>query len=682
VLVVLLVVSFFVALDNLHVPAKQTSASSQPFFVGIETGWNSNVSDCEALIDKVKNYTNLFIIASPLILSNETLLNETCDYAYNAGMYFMPAYYRDIFNNVDFSYTPAVWFAAAKEQFGDKLLGIYFYDEPAGSQLDESLNLTSNNVINATTTPASYLDYADWFFRIWTQSDGVPKAANFTHNLGSSLFVSDYALYWFDYKLEYDTVFAQFGWNNSRPLQISLVRGAAEAQNKSWGAIITWTYTQPPYLESGTQIYNDMVLAYNSGATYIAIYDSSQNYTSTTLTTPNDFNALKEFWNYMQQNFDKHGSLKADTAVVLPQDYGFGFGSPHDSVWQYHQATYWSQKMYSDITNLINQYKSNIDIVYSDPQFQSSIQSKYSKILYWPKDFETNINYPAKYLNEYNIFEANTNYPVIDLNNGLGYNSIQDAISSFATYEGDTILVKPGTYQENIVITKPISLISQNKEATIIDGAKNGTALTIDSNNVTVSGFTVENGGNFSAGTGEGILLDNAHNCSLIGNTVINSYDGIFLNDSFNNLLRNNTMSNNKFNFGISASNIANYINNIDTSNNVNGKPIYYWVNKSNMTVPSSAGFIALINCTDVTVQKLNLSGNYEGLLLAYVKDSTVTNNTISDNYEGVVLDHSSGNSLKGNVIDNNVYNIIAQTAFPNNIDTSNIVDGNPYTGG
>jgi parallel beta-helix repeat protein len=665
VLVVLLVVSFFVALDNLHVPAKQTSGSSEPFFVGIETGWNSTVSDCRALIDKVKNYTNLFIIASPLILSDEAFLNETCDYAYNAGMYFMPAYYQDINNSTSIGYTPSAWFTTAKERYGDKLLGIYFYDEPAGSQLDESINLTSNNIFNATTTPTSYLNYANWYFRIWTQGDdGVPVAANLTHSLGSSLFTSDYALYWFDYELGYDTVLAQFGWNNSRPLQIALARGAATAQNKNWGAIITWTYNHTPYLESSAQMYNDMVLAYDSGAKYIAIYDSSKDYQNTTL-TQGDFNALKNFWSYVQQNPDKYGSLKADTAVVLPQDYGFGFRSPDDSVWQYHQADNWSQKMYSDVTSLINQYNSSIDIVYSDPQFQSSIQSKYSKILYWPKDFETNIN-----------------YPVIDLNNGLGYNSIQEAISSFATYAGDTILVKPGTYQENIVITKPVSLITQNKDTTIIDGAKNGTALTIVSDNVTVTGFTVQNGGNFSAGTGEGILLDNAHNCSLIGNTVTNSYNGIFLNDSFNNVLRNNAMSNNKFNFGVSASNITNYINNVDTSNSVNGKPIYYWVNKTNMTAPSNAGFIALINCTDATVQNLNLSDNYEGLLLAYVKNSTVTNNAINNNYEGIALDNSSGNTLKGNDINSNVYNIIVQTAFPNNIDTSNIVDGKPYTTG
>jgi hypothetical protein len=454
-------------LYGIGIPAKQTPALGIPL-VGIEIGWNSNISDCKAMIDKVKNYTNLIIIASPLIISNEELLNQTCDYAYNAGMYFMPAYYQDIFGNANINYTPASWFTSAKERYGDKLLGIYFYDEPAGNQLDETINLTSNNVFNITSAPNSYKDYADWYFHIWTQGNGVSTAANFTHTFDSSLFVSDYALYWFDYKLGYDSVLAEFGWNNSRSLQISQIRGAANVQNKTWGAIITWTFNQPPYLETGSQLYSDMVLAYNSGAKCIAIYDSAQNYTSTTL-TQDHFDALKNFWNYMQQNPDKNGNLKAHTAVVLPQDYGFGFGSDTGSVWQYHQTDNWTKKLYSDITTFVNQHGSSVDIVYSDQEFQGAIQNKYARVLYWPRDFELNIS-----------------YPILDLNNGLGYNTVQEAISSYATYQNDIILVKPSTYQEEIEVTKPFVLISQTNETSIISGMDYSLNLTITNSHITV----------------------------------------------------------------------------------------------------------------------------------------------------------------------------------------------------
>ena len=171
-----------------------------------------------------------------------------------------------------------------------------------------------------------------------------------------------------------------------------------------------------------------------------------------------------------------------------------------------------------------------MDIVYSDPQFQNSIQAKYYKILYWPRDFQTN----------------NT-YQVTNINNGLGYNSIQASIAAFATYQGATISVRSGTYQENIVITKPVSLISQDKDAAVTGNILNNNLLTIVSDNVTVTGFTLQNSGNFSSGAGGGILLDSVQNCSLTRNTVTNSYNGILINNSSNNLFKNNIIENNYF---------------------------------------------------------------------------------------------------------------------------------------
>ena len=85
--------------------------------MGIETGWNATAAQCEATIDQVKNYTNLYIIASPQVINNETALNEVCDYAYAAGMYFMPEFYQQFFVNPT-GYTPHDWFVAAKERYG------------------------------------------------------------------------------------------------------------------------------------------------------------------------------------------------------------------------------------------------------------------------------------------------------------------------------------------------------------------------------------------------------------------------------------------------------------------------------------------------------------------------------------------------------------------------------------
>jgi parallel beta-helix repeat protein len=556
-LIAIIIVSFFVA-SNLLAPAKQNPIPPRPFYMGIETGWNATVAQCKIVIDEVKDCTNMYIIASPQVIKNETALNEVCDYAYAAGLYFMPEFYEQFFLN-DTGYIPSEWFTAAQERYGSHLLGVYYYDEPAGSQLDTTQIIKNNTVITPTTPAKSYLDYYNYFFWLWTHGSGggLTATSSFVRSVNSSLFTSDYGLYWFDYDLGYDTVLAQFGWNNSRPMQISLVRGAAQAQNQSWGAIITWTYNGTQnggtYLEPPSQMYSDMVLAYNCGASYVSIYDSSQNYLGTTLNSSYRMK-LQEFWNYVQQNPAKHGSLKADTAVVLPQDYGFGFRSEDDSVWQNHTATSWTQQLDINVTNLLNRYKSSLNIVYSDPQFQSAIKSEYKKIMYWPQDFENGVN-----------------YQIIDLNDSLGYNTIQDAVSSFATYEDHTLLVKPGSHQENVEINKPLTLTSQNNQTTIIIGVDNGTALTIATDNVTVTGFTLENSPYPSSTVGTGILLENAHKCAVTGNLVTGNYIGVLLVNSTYNVFRNNQISGNTFNLILQNSDL----NSVDESNIVGGKPYY-----------------------------------------------------------------------------------------------------------
>ncbi|MGE5533502.1 MAG: NosD domain-containing protein, partial [Bacillota bacterium] len=151
-----------------------------------------------------------------------------------------------------------------------------------------------------------------------------------------------------------------------------------------------------------------------------------------------------------------------------------------------------------------------------------------------------------------------------------------------------TILAKPGIYLEKIVITKPVSLISQNKDVIIREEIQETPLLTISSDNVTLTGFTMQNRGNFS---NEGIILNSAHNCSLIKNTVTNFYTGIFINSSSNNILKDNIIDNNYFgiilhessgntlrgnNLNRNTFNIVEqneFLNDIDSSNIIDDKP-------------------------------------------------------------------------------------------------------------
>jgi len=167
-------------------------------------------------------------------------------------------------------------------------------------------------------------------------------------------------------------------------------------------------------------------------------------------------------------------------------------------------------------------------------------------------------------------------------------------------------------------------------------------------------------------------------NHRIVGNNVTGNSDfGIYLSGQ-SNRLRANNMTKNRYNFKFYGwGELSNFINDIDASNTVEGKPIYYWVNEQDSRIPLDAGYVALVNCTRMIVQNLTLANNGEGVVLAFTTNSTITQNSIANNTHGIILHSSSGNNIFiNNIIDNN-----AGTTFPNGIwliySSSNIISRN-----
>jgi len=155
---------------------------------------------------------------------------------------------------------------------------------------------------------------------------------------------------------------------------------------------------------------------------------------------------------------------------------------------------------------------------------------------------------------------------------------------------------------------------------------------------------------NIVSNNGEGIILSHgSENNNVLSNTVTsNSYIGIYIDGSGNNILKDNDMNGNRFNFGVSGSLLSHFIQDVDTSNLVDGKPVYYWVNQHYRQVPSDAGYVAVVDSTSIVVKDLKLKNNYPyPLLFAYTTDSTIEN----VNGLGISLEHSSYNTIKNNVI-------------------------------
>jgi hypothetical protein len=390
--VVIIVVLVFASLQ-LFPPTNSPSqqAKKSGFHVGVSFCGNTS-AEAKLLIDKVKSYTNLLVVQSGPVSANETALNEIVNYAVAADLDVVVAF--GFFNP---SYPWQIpWLDYAKQQWGSRFLGIYMHDEPGGTTIDANytseflqlsirnsevyaqhepaIDLTMNGSIPFDSKQATQAAYH--FVTLGLQAD---PDLNQLENRSINAFASDYALYWFDYLGGYDTIFAEFGSNQSTTQAIDMVRGAANLQNKTWGTIITWTYNQPPYIVNGTEMYNELVAAYTSGAKYEIIFDYPQiDDNPYGVLTNEHFAALEKFWSNLPT---LRVNNQAEAALVLPANYGWAMRSPQDRIWGLWAPDNTSTQVWNISQKLQLRYGTSLDIIIADAQFP--VDGRYAYIYYW-----------------------------------------------------------------------------------------------------------------------------------------------------------------------------------------------------------------------------------------------------------------------------------------------------------
>jgi hypothetical protein len=382
ILIVFIAASLFVALNSFS-----NQSVGRPFYVGVEYAYGNNettavqITQIQTLVNKVKDYTNLFVMGDVSLTFNQSALYEACDYIYNNSklnfivLFTGGTYYVD---------NPVQWMFEAKDRYGDRLLEIYKYDEPGGNQIDN----TPTQLINRTviSPDASYSAIAENYV------GNLSFMVNYYQDHANiKLSTADYGLFWFDYKgvgnrTGYDDVFAEFVGNESRQRIIALDRGASQAFGKDWGVIINWKYNQGPYLEDGTELYRDLALAYSAGAKYGIVF-SFPTYPATNqfgILQDEHFKALQKFWNALHSNPASLGSNMAEAAYIVPKDYGFGFRSPTDTIWGLKPADSLSAKIFYDTNNILpGIYGSRFDILYDEPEIIASLLQNYSAVYFW-----------------------------------------------------------------------------------------------------------------------------------------------------------------------------------------------------------------------------------------------------------------------------------------------------------
>jgi parallel beta-helix repeat protein len=142
------------------------------------------------------------------------------------------------------------------------------------------------------------------------------------------------------------------------------------------------------------------------------------------------------------------------------------------------------------------------------------------------------------------------------------YPTIQEAIN--AANEGDIIYVRFGTYRENIVLNKSLTIIGEDRYITGISGNA-GSIVNITANNANLTGFTIKGGE-------AGITVLDVLNVTINKNRVLNNLYGLAVVNSTQCTITYNILFNNTF-IGLSLTNstqsqvVSNTTNNVISAN-------------------------------------------------------------------------------------------------------------------
>ncbi len=232
------------------------------------------------------------------------------------------------------------------------------------------------------------------------------------------------------------------------------------------------------------------------------------------------------------------------------------------------------------------------------------------------------------------------------------YPSITAAVGNASA--GDTILVKSGTYNENVYIDKSLLVEGVDSANTIVvgqGGAVNTFVFNITAENVLVSGFTIESA-NYSASNlyASGVAVA-ANNCTVTDNKILNVYRGIYCGGwgNYSGSISQTTITDNNISGALS-----NGIMVYGGSGNV--------ISNNNLVACKSTAII--IDGYSNVVSNNNLNGNSRGIGIRSTY-SAIFGNKITYCANWGMYFESPNSVIEANYIANNRWGIFLSPAFP-----------------
>lgn len=273
---------------------------------------------------------------------------------------------------------------------------------------------------------------------------------------------------------------------------------------------------------------------------------------------------------------------------------------------------------------------------------------------------------------------ASARPPIVDDDDSTGqwseYTSIQECIDDVT--EGQEIWVWNGTYVEDLIINKTVTLVGNGSTNTTIDGDDSGYPVQVTADDVNITGFRVMGSGPVSTGLAVDGLRFHIDNCTVDNTGNQNLYVGAsdnlaeidnctFRNSTYGLYLAFNsgpvvkscqfwdhpqgglelayvtaaTVRWNSFygtNIRMAGTAVFSYDLHTISDCTVNGDPIYYYADTNSVTVPTDAGQVILADCDDATIDGVSIENGTIGITIAFCDWVNVTDSTITDQYDSL----------------------------------------------
>jgi len=266
----------------------------------------------------------------------------------------------------------------------------------------------------------------------------------------------------------------------------------------------------------------------------------------------------------------------------------------------------------------------------------------------------------ANNTDRYPLMHPWSSLPVHNINTGLGYVAIQEALDALETLDGHVIFVETGTYYENVVVNKTVSLVGENKETTVIDGGGTTKVVYVRADNVTISGFTIQNSGNYSSLPYDAaICVFYVDYCNISDNILTTNFMGIALLYSEGNTINDNYVTNTSA-YGVDLwYSVSNVLRNNIVTNNGNGIVLYYsgnnTVSSNNITYNDDGG-VRLFYSFNNTIIGNNIAVNNGGIESGYSQNNIILSNVIINNGVGIGGHEFCNYTIRDCIITNNWY--------------------------